>query len=253
MEPGDNWWLQLVIPLLSGLAGGSVITTLMAARTNRREQQHAALARVQDRRVEMLPKLWHAAGDVCTPNEIRAKELILEGERVEKCYKGVSAWYREHGILLDPHSRVWTLLLREQMAAWVRANSVPSTDESEPEERQYETLLWDGDDYSWAKIWLIKTALRILLETTLSEPQLRLYGRWHRTWTTKWNWFVRRRLRQQLRLKFQIVDQIAGTERKNKEREGLIEDVLRLASGKPARQIGHSSKEKGATANNDAQ
>lgn len=228
MEYGDISWLQLVLPVLSGVAGGSVITALMAARTHRREQEHAALARVQDRRVQELPELWHAVGDVCTPNEIKGTDRLLDGKRVQMCYEGVSVWYRKDGILLDPHSRVWTLLLREKTAAWASANIIASRDDSDPEKRQYKTLHWDGDDDSWATIWLIKTALRILLETTLSEPQLRLFGRRHRTWTTKWNWRVRGRLQRELRLKFQLVDQAARSPRTKEKREDLVKNVLLL-------------------------
>lgn len=239
-------WLQLVMTVLSGVVGASIIAALMAPRTHRMEQQHTVLARVHDRRVKEFPKLWNATGEVCTPNEIKDKDPVLGGGRVAKCYEDVRDWYREHGILLDPHSRVWTILLREQTAAWVRDDSQErptpdqdstSTSASAPGQTE-NTLRWDGNDTAWPRIWLIKTALRILLETTLSEPQLKLRGLWHHTWPTGWSWLIRRRLRSELLLKFRIVDQIALSNRNEVQRKGLVEEVLLSAMGFPSQKKG---------------
>ena len=78
-----------------------------------------------------------------------------------------------------------------------------------------------------------------------SEPQLRLSGRRHRTWTTKWNWRVRRRLQRELRLKFQLVDQAARSPRTKEKREDLVKNVLLLLQENRPRTVVFPQKEEG--------
>lgn len=188
-----------------------------------------AIGSLQVKRLERLPALWKSVAAICTPSpgseedghersEANAKEFpepsqipCLARSKLQRALQELSDWYACDGVYLDASSRLWVLLLREACTKAIR--------DSKPDAE------FPWEDEVWPTLWLVKTALRVSLESAVSAPVMRGGRAWPKRGAVS-AYFKRRSLCQQLALKFSIVDELAPSSKKGRDRQLLIERVL---------------------------
>ncbi|MBN4056926.1 hypothetical protein JYU19_01305 [bacterium AH-315-J21] len=247
IETGDVIAVILValFVVLLAILGASIPALVLLGRKTV-DTRFDDLKILQNKRLDKFEELWNSVAGICTPysgKETDPREVkkppYLDSEDLLETFKAVSDWYKKYGLLLDSESRLLTLLLREMCAKVLRDNPKKNT-----------MFMWR--DNIWPRLWLIKTALRISLESAVSAPRLRVMR--HRTWPRlrkkhawiHWVWLRFRHpftgdplklLKDQLEVKFDIVDSLAvesgqgnNKGRVNNDRSELIKEVIDMFS-----------------------